>query len=59
MTSKIVILTQEECDIILQNLPLDPPTKGLGPMFYSTLTYEGDLKLFEKIKKIEGKLNEA
>jgi len=42
---------EEDVKFLLSFAP-DKPPEGLDPTFYHTLTYKGDLELWDRIKKM-------
>ena len=55
MTEHILEQVKEDVEFLLTFTPASDPAKvepNLAPMFYITGTYEGDLKLAEKVKAI-------
>ena len=55
MTEHILEKVKEDVEFLLTFTPADDPAKvepNLAPMFYVTGTYEGDLELAEKVKRI-------
>ena len=56
-----MFITKEELNLLFSLLPLwvlAVPT-GLDPTFYGTGSYEGDLKVQQKVKKIKEKSDKA
>lgn len=51
-----VELDEKEVILILNLLPKGDVPKGLGPTFYHTLTYKGDVKLQEMADCLRKKL---
>ena len=51
-----LFLEDDEINLILNFLPDGNPPKGLDPMFYHTLTYEGDVKIQERADQLREKL---
>jgi hypothetical protein len=55
VTEHILEQVKEDVEFLLRFTPADHPTKvepNLAPMFYVTGTYEGDLRLAEKVQGI-------
>lgn len=55
MTTDVLEQVREDIEFLLSFTPASDPLKvesGLPPMCYLTLTYEGDVKLAEKVKEI-------
>jgi hypothetical protein len=55
VTEHILEQVKEDVEFLLRFTPADHPTKvepDLAPMFYVTGTYEGDLRLAEKVQGI-------
>ena len=55
--SKSDPLTMDKIDLIMEVLKLAPyfdsePPKGLDPTFYHTLSYEGDMRQYKRLKEI-------
>jgi len=44
---------EDDCKFLLAFAPFGHTPENLSPMFYKTGTYEGDVELCERIKKIQ------
>jgi len=44
---------ENDIKFLLSFAPKNKPPEGLDPTFYHTLTYKGDLKLWERIERIK------
>lgn len=55
MTTDVLEQVRKDIEFLLSFTPASDPSEvesGLAPMFYITLTYEGDVELAEKVKVI-------
>lgn len=55
MTADVLKQVKEDIEFLLSFTPASDPaevSQGLAPMFYITGTYEGDLKLAERVHDI-------
>lgn len=55
MTEHILEQVKEDIEFLLTFTPASSPSEvaeGLAPMFYVTGTYEGDMKLAERVRAI-------
>jgi hypothetical protein len=53
---------QKDLKLLLSFAPAQSPTEvepGLGGMFYITLSYEGDVKIAERVEEIRNRYNIA
>ena len=48
---------KQDIKFLLSFAPVDEPPKGLDPTFYHTLSYKGDLALWERIEGIKESIN--
>ena len=47
---------EKDCKYLLSFAPHRYPPEKMSPMFYKTGTYEGDVEISERIKKIKSRL---
>ena len=55
MTEHILTQVKEDVEFLLEFMPAKDPAEvaeGLAPMFYVTGTYEGDVKLADRVRDI-------
>lgn len=48
---------KQDIKFLLSFAPKNEPPEGLDPTFYNTLTYKGDLSLWERIENIRESIN--